>query len=160
VAAGAPAAVEPPELLRRRELKASLLDAFEPQVTQNLNGIDAVVNERLRAHTLEIAAAKQRVPSPGSAALRATASVRLNDDGPWTLKLAWISPVRTRFIRGRHPDETLTFGGAELAFMLPRGWARVAPDGSATDRAIGSVTGASAPPGSGAVVVALVSGAV
>jgi len=37
------------ELSPRAEVKVALLDAFEPHVSQNLNGIYAVVNERLRA---------------------------------------------------------------------------------------------------------------
>jgi hypothetical protein len=38
------------ELSPRHEVKVALLDAFEPHVSQNLNGIYAAVNERLRAH--------------------------------------------------------------------------------------------------------------
>jgi hypothetical protein len=38
------------ELSPRAEVKVALLDAFEPHVSQNLNGIYAVVNERLRSN--------------------------------------------------------------------------------------------------------------
>jgi len=38
------------ELSPRPEVKVALLDAFEPHVSQNLNGIYAVVNERLRSN--------------------------------------------------------------------------------------------------------------
>lgn len=38
------------ELSSRAEVKVALLDAFEPHVSQNLNGIYAVVNERLRSN--------------------------------------------------------------------------------------------------------------
>lgn len=142
----------------------------------------AFFDELLRAHTLEIAAAKKRAATPGAAPARAQASVRLHedgsvrfaprtpaaaddpptvsatdtllvslkrgqrielagDDGPRVLKLAWISPARKLFILSRYPDETVTFGGAELAFMLQRGQARVATEDSTIDRAIGAVTG-------------------
>nr|HMS81771.1 DUF1631 family protein [Burkholderiaceae bacterium] len=38
------------ELSPRPEVKVALLDAFEPHVSQNLNGIYSVVNERLRSN--------------------------------------------------------------------------------------------------------------
>jgi len=62
------------------------------------------------------------------------------DDGQRLLKLAWISPMRTLFILSRHPDETVTFGAAELAFLLQQGRASVVPEGSTVERAIGSLS--------------------
>lgn len=144
----------------------------------------AFFDELLRAHTLEIAAAKKRsqqapssrpsvtvrlqqdgtvrfTPSPSQQAVAVpavSASDALlsplkrgqlielaGDDGPRLMKLAWISPARKLFILTRHPDESVTFAGGEFAFMLQRGQARVAADGSTLDRAIGSVTGDEAP---------------
>jgi hypothetical protein len=61
--------------------------------------------------------------------------------GARVFKLAWISPARKLFILTRQPEESLTLQGAEFAFMLQRGQARIAPDDSTFDRAIGSVTG-------------------
>jgi hypothetical protein len=55
-------------------------------------------------------------------------------------KLAWVSPARTLFILSRHPDDSMTLQGSELASMLHRGLARVMSDESALDRAITSVT--------------------
>jgi hypothetical protein len=139
----------------------------------------AFFDELLRAHTLEIAAAKKR--SLQATSTRPMVSVRLQEDGSVRfsaprahevaapavsasdellsplkrgqlielsgeegsrlLKLAWISPARKLFILTRHPDESVTFPGAEFAFMLQRGQARVVSDDSTLDRAIGSVTG-------------------
>jgi hypothetical protein len=62
------------------------------------------------------------------------------DDGQRLLKLAWISPMRKLFILSRHPDETVTFGAAELAFLLQRGHAAVVPEDSTVERAIGSLS--------------------
>jgi hypothetical protein len=151
----------------------------------------AFFDELLRAHTLEIAAAKRRsqsaaAPAPAAAPGAASSSggpvsVRMQPDGtvrfePRTeeaegaptvsasdqvlsamrrgqrieieeeagarvFKLAWISPARKLFILTRQPEESLTLQGAEFAFMLQRGQARIAPDDSTFDRAIGSVTG-------------------
>jgi hypothetical protein len=153
----------------------------------------AFFDELLRAHTLEIAAAKRRVtllaataeaaaqpqrpapvaPAPTAAAARPraesgagialrgrpfaaapTASDELlsafvrgqrieieGDAGARVFKLAWISPARKLFILTRHPDESLTLQGPELAFMFQREQARVAQQDSALDRAIGSVAG-------------------
>jgi hypothetical protein len=148
-------------------------------------------DELLRAHTLEIAAAKRRVallastleaaaaapaqrPAPAAAveptpqpdaaartgpetrtfASAPTASDELlsalvrgqrieidGDAGSRVFKLAWISPARKLFILTRHPDESLTLQGPELAFMFQREQARVAQQDSALDRAIGSVAG-------------------
>lgn len=55
-------------------------------------------------------------------------------------KLAWVSPARTLYILSRHPDDSMTLQGSELASMLHRGLARVISDESALDRAITSVT--------------------
>lgn len=147
----------------------------------------AFFDELLRAHALEIAAAKKRsqsasAPAPAAASACGTpVSVRMQPDGtvrfePRTeeaegvptvsasdqvlsamrrgqrieiedeagarvFKLAWISPARKLFILTRQPEESLTLQGAEFAFMLQRGQARIAPDDSTFDRAIGSVTG-------------------
>jgi hypothetical protein len=147
----------------------------------------AFFDELLRAHALEIAAAKKRsqsasAPAPAAASASGTpVSVRMQPDGtvrfePRTeeaegaptvsasdqmlsamrrgqrieiedetgtrvFKLAWISPARKLFILTRQPEESLTLQGAEFAFMLQRGQARIAPDDSTFDRAIGSVTG-------------------
>ena len=149
----------------------------------------AFFDELLRAHALEIAAAKRRsqsapAPAPAAASVSGTSvSVRMQPDGtvrfePRTeeaegaptvsasdqvlsamrrgqrieiedesgagarvFKLAWISPARKLFILTRQPEESLTLQGAEFAFMLQRGQARIAPDDSTCDRAIGSVTG-------------------
>ena len=69
-----------------------------------------------------------------------------NDTGePAIYKLAWISPARKLFILTRHPDESLTVQGPELAFMFQREQARVATDDSTLDRAIGSDTTADIP---------------
>lgn len=68
------------------------------------------------------------------------------DDGQRLLKLAWISPMRKLFILSRHPDETVTFGAAELAFLLQRGRAAVVPEDSTVERAIGSLSAGEAPP--------------
>ncbi|MCZ8337794.1 MAG: DUF1631 family protein [Burkholderiaceae bacterium] len=65
----------------------------------------------------------------------------LGDEGPRVFKLAWISPARKLFILTRYPDESLTMQGSELAFLFQRQQARVAPEDSTLDRAIGSVTG-------------------
>jgi hypothetical protein len=167
---------------------ATVLPALIRGLNQGLERVDIPASERaaffdelLRAHTLEIAAAKKRAHAP-PAVVRPALSVRLHDDGtvhfesrgadapaeppaasaadtllsalrrgqlvelagddgPRVLKLAWISPARKLFILSRHPDETVTFGGAELAFMLQRGQARIASEDSTIDRAIGSVTG-------------------
>jgi hypothetical protein len=54
-------------------------------------------------------------------------------------KLAWVSPARTLFILSRHPDDSMTLQGSELASMLHRGLARVMSEESALDRAITSV---------------------
>jgi len=56
-------------------------------------------------------------------------------------KLAWVSPARTLFILSRHPDDSMTLQGSELASMLHRGLARVMSEESALDRAITSVAG-------------------
>jgi hypothetical protein len=143
----------------------------------------AFFDELLRAHTLEIAAAKRRaassapVPAPAGAsvavALQPDGTVRfvpkaepadvapmvtasdellsslrrgqrvemVGDEGAKVFKLAWISPARKLFILTRHPDESLTMQGPELAFMFQREQARLAPEDSTLDRAIGSVTG-------------------
>jgi hypothetical protein len=147
----------------------------------------AFFDELLRAHTVEISAAKRRsqsAPAPARVAAPAAStpvSVRMQPDGtvrfePRTeeaertptvsasdqvlsamhrgqrieieddagvrvFKLAWISPARKLFILTRQPEESLTVQGAEFAFMLQRGRARIAPDDSTFDRAIGSVTG-------------------
>jgi hypothetical protein len=58
---------------------------------------------------------------------------------PRLFKLAWVSPARTLFILSRHPDDSMTLQGSELASMLHRGLARVRSDESALDRAITSV---------------------
>jgi len=58
-------------------------------------------------------------------------------------KLSWVSPARTLFILSRHPDDSMTLQGSELASMLQRGLARVMSDQSALDRAITSVAGES-----------------
>jgi hypothetical protein len=55
-------------------------------------------------------------------------------------KLAWVSPARTLFILSRHPDDSMTLQGSELATMLGRGLARVVSDESALDLAITSLT--------------------
>jgi hypothetical protein len=55
-------------------------------------------------------------------------------------KLAWVSPARTLFILSRHPDDSMTLQGSELASMLHRGLARVLSQASTLDRAITSVT--------------------
>ncbi len=55
-------------------------------------------------------------------------------------KLAWVSPARTLYILSRHPDDSMTLQGSELASMLHRGLARVLSDASTLDRAITSVT--------------------
>ncbi|MFN7644034.1 MAG: DUF1631 family protein [Burkholderiales bacterium] len=147
----------------------------------------AFLDELLRAHALEIAAAKKRwqsasAPAPAAASASGTpVSVRMQPDGtvrfePRTeeaegvptvsasdqvlsamrrgqrieiedeagarvFKLAWISPARKLFILTRQPEESLTLQSAEFAFMLQRGQARIVPDDSTFDRAIGSVTG-------------------
>ena len=54
-------------------------------------------------------------------------------------KLAWVSPARTLFILSRHPDDSMTLQGSEIASMLHRGLARVLSEESALDRAITSV---------------------
>lgn len=54
-------------------------------------------------------------------------------------KLVWVSPARTVFILSRHPDDSMTLQGSELASMLHRGLARVRSDESALERAITSV---------------------
>ena len=54
-------------------------------------------------------------------------------------KLAWVSPARTLYILSRHPDDSMTLQGSELASLLHRGLARVMSDESALDRAITSV---------------------
>lgn len=54
-------------------------------------------------------------------------------------KLAWVSPARTLYILSRHPDDSMTLQGSELASLLHRGLARVISDESALDRAITSV---------------------
>jgi hypothetical protein len=59
-------------------------------------------------------------------------------------KLAWVSPARTLFILSRHPDDSMTLQGSELASMLHRGLARVLSEESALDRAISSLTAESA----------------
>ena len=59
-------------------------------------------------------------------------------------KLAWVSPARTLFILSRHPDDSMTLQGSELASMLHRGLARVLSGESALDRAITSVASDSA----------------
>ena len=146
----------------------------------------AFFDELLRAHALEIAAAKKRsqsasAPAPAAASASGTpVSVRMQPDGTVrfearteeaegaptvsasdqvlsamrrgqrieiedetgtrVFKLAWISPARKLFILTRQPEESLTLQGAEFAFMLQRGQARIAPDDSTFDRAIGSVT--------------------
>jgi hypothetical protein len=144
----------------------------------------AFFDELLRAHTLEIAAAKRRVqpsaaPAPAPAAgtpvsvrmqpdgsvrfeprteeaegaptvsasdqvlsaMRRGQRIEIEDDaGARVFKLAWISPARKLFILTRQPEESLTLQGSEFAFMLQRGQARIAPDDSTFDRAIGSVT--------------------
>jgi len=55
-------------------------------------------------------------------------------------KLAWVSPARTLFILSRHPDDSMTLQGSELASMLHRGLARVLSQASTLDLAITSVT--------------------
>jgi hypothetical protein len=55
-------------------------------------------------------------------------------------KLAWVSPARTLFILSRHPDDSMTLQGSELASMLHRGFARVLSDESPLDRAISALT--------------------
>jgi hypothetical protein len=75
-------------------------------------------------------------------AIRRGRRIEIEDDaGARVFKLAWISPARKLFILTRQPEESLTLQGAEFAFMLQRGQARIAPDDSTFDRAIGSVTG-------------------
>jgi len=62
------------------------------------------------------------------------------EDDTRVFKLAWVSPARTLFILSRHPDDSMTLQGSELATMLDRGLARVVSDESAIDRAITSLT--------------------
>ena len=160
----------------------------------------AFFDELLRAHTLEIAAAKQRaaqlapppeppVASPLAVRMQVDGTVRFeppaeptrrvraattasdellsplargqrievtDDAGAKVFKLAWISPARQLFILTRHPDESLTLKAPELAFMVQRGQARVAPEDSALDRAIRAVAGdaPAAPPGAGEAAAA------
>ncbi|MFZ4759708.1 MAG: DUF1631 family protein, partial [Burkholderiaceae bacterium] len=86
------------ELSPRAEVKVALLDAFEPHVSQNLNGIYAVVNERLRAqHVLpkirpQVQTMGGGARRPGDAAARAgegparaggAAPVPAGAEGPW-----------------------------------------------------------------------------
>jgi len=176
---------------------AALLPALIRDLELGLSATDIGLAERatffdalMRAHTLEIAAARQRGPLPAvpavplsaPAATAAAAYARAvsgataagspsvaggaasdasrpstdrmlavlrrgerielaGSDGPEVLKLAWISPGRTFFILTRHPDRALTLPGAELAFMLRAGQARIVPWDSTLDRAIGSVGG-------------------
>jgi hypothetical protein len=79
----------------------------------------------------------------------------LGDEGPRVFKLAWISPARKLFILTRYPDESLTMQGPELAFLFQRQQARVAPEDSTLDRAIGAVTGDAAAPAAGQPTVTM-----
>jgi hypothetical protein len=160
----------------------------------------AFFDELLRAHTLEIAAAKKRAASsapptaptaptapPVAVAMQPDGTVRfvpkadaaeaspaptasdellsslrrgqrvemLGDDGSRVFKLAWISPARKLFILTRYPDESLTMQGPELAFLFQRQQARVAPEDSTLDRAIGSVTGDAAASAAGEPTVTM-----
>jgi hypothetical protein len=167
---------------------ATVLPGLIRGLNQGLEQVDihagdraAFFDELLRAHTLEIAAAKKRAAAAGPATAPAAVAVRMQadgsvrfvprddaadkppvasatdellstlrrgqrievcgDDGARVFKLAWVSPARKLFILSRHPDESVTMQGGELAFMLQQGRARVAADDSTLDRAIGSVTG-------------------
>jgi hypothetical protein len=160
----------------------------------------AFFDELLRAHTLEIAAAKKRAASSApptaptaptaplvAVAMQPDGTVRfvpkadaaeappaptasdellsslrrgqrvemLGDDGSRVFKLAWISPARKLFILTRYPDESLTMQGPELAFLFQRQQARVAPEDSTLDRAIGSVTGDAAASAAGEPTVTM-----
>jgi hypothetical protein len=59
---------------------------------------------------------------------------------PKVFKLAWISPARKLYILSRHPDESRTFTGAQLAALLRSEQLRPITEGPTLDRAIDSAT--------------------
>jgi len=84
------------ELSPRPEVKAALLDAFEPHVSQNLNDIYVAVNERLRAQHV-LPRIRPQVQQVGSAAAGGVAGARraggpnAADDGAAQASGPWVA---------------------------------------------------------------------
>jgi hypothetical protein len=141
------------ELSPRSEVQAALLDAFEPHVSQNLNGIYVVVNERLRAHHV-LPKIRPQVQSVGGAARRPGADAGAAGAVGPVAPGAPMGPLDAPWVAGSfgvvHPH------GAPAAGVPPGMHAAHGPHaaaaGAAGHGAVGAAAGAFGADGGGALL--------